>query len=278
MAKLYSDLGKTAKNLLGDDYVESHKLKVKSSTGSGVSYTVQAVQPGYGESIDGDFSLQFPVSGQKFTAKLFTSGKGTAELKLDTLGVKGLNAALLAGIGKDVGTGTVEFKHGPAAITAIYDLFNKCLTTTAALAIAPQGYAGFFVLGVDGTASTPEFTADKVNFCASFFDGAESECAVHVTDKGSKGMLSYSHHVRPGFSVASQIAYDTAKGGAAKLTMGGACRLDGVTTVKAKIDSAGILSTSYIQEIRARTTLIMSTKFNVTSLDATKVGISLALD
>jgi voltage-dependent anion channel protein 2 len=277
MAKLYSDLGKTAKKLLGDDYIESNKLKVKSSTASGVSYTVQAEQKGYGENIDGDFSLEFPAAGQKATAKLFTSGKGTAEIKLNSLGVKGLNATLLAGIGKEVGTATIEFKHGPAGLTAVYDTINKCANATAAIAVAPQGYAGYCVVAVDGTVSTPSLTADKLDLCLSFFDGAESECALHVTDKGARSMLSYSHHVRSGFSVASQIAYDKPKE-SAKLTMGGACRLDGVTTIKAKIDSTGLLSTSYIQEIRDKTTLIMSTKFNVTSLDAAKVGISLALD
>lgn len=252
---------------------------MKSNTDSGVSYTVAAVQDEPGAQLDGDVSLQFPVYDKlgKVTTKLYTSGKGTAEVKLDKLGVKGLTTTLLYGIGKDVGVATVELKHGPIGVTTAYDMYGKAARATVATAYAPKGYAGFFVAGVDGEVGTTEFNADKTDCCISYYDGSESEATVHVTDKGQKGMLSYSHHVRSGFSVAGQFKYDKVKDSAA-LTFGGAAQLDGVTVVKAKIDSKGLVGLSYIQDIRERTCLILSTKFDVRSLENAKVGISLALD
>jgi hypothetical protein len=266
--------------LLGDDYVDCHKLKIKSNTGNGVTYTVAAERDGATDSdIKADVSLQFPLYERRgtCTTKFFTSGKGTAEIKLDNLGVKGLTTTLLAGVGKDVGVATVEFKHGPVGLTTAYDVYGKAAAASLAAAFAPQGYAGFFVAGVDGVVAGPEFNADRADFALSYYDGAESEATVHVTDKGQKAMLSYSHHVRSGFSVASQFKYDKVKD-SATLQFGGAARLDGVTVVKAKIDSHGLCAMSYVQDIRAKTSLILSTKFDVTSLDSAKVGISLALD
>ncbi len=265
--------------LLNDDYIHSSKLKVKSNTGNGVSYTVCAEQDKTGAPICGDISVQFPVREKmgKLTTKFYTSGKGTAELKLDNVGVKGLTATTLYGIGSEVGVGTLEFKHGPIGATAAYDAYGKLARATLAAAYAPSGYAGFFVLGVDSELSTPKSSSEKMDFAVSYYDGSESEATVHVTDKGQKGSLSYSHHVRQGFSVASAFKYDKVKD-AATLQFGGAARLDGATVVKAKIDSHGQVGMSYIQDIRERTTLILSTKFDVTSLDTAKVGISLALD
>lgn len=269
--------------LLNDDYISSHKLKIKSSTGNGVTYTVGAEKDSAADSdINADVSLQFPLYEKrgKCTTKLFTSGKATSEVKLDNLGVKGLTATFLKGIGgKDLFISTAEFKHGPMGMTLAYDAYGKSARGTFAAAFAPQGYAGFFVAGVDGIASTSDgsIAADQADFAVSYYDGLESEATAHVSDKGQKGMLSYSHHVRSGFSVASQFKYDKVKD-AATLQFGGAARLDGVTVVKAKIDSHGQCGMSYIQDVRAKTTLILSTKFDVTSLDSAKVGISLALD
>lgn len=262
---------------MNDDYIDTHQLKIKSYTASGVSYAVEADQATRGDSIGGQFSVKFPVSGQAVTTKLYTGGNATVELSLDQLGVKGLSATILSGIGKEVALGTVEFKHGPVGITSSYNAIARALRSSLACAYAPKGYNGFLVFGADGKLSSPEESRDDLSLCVSYFDGHESECTLHVSDNGNQGTLSYSHHVRDGFSLASQIAYNKVKD-TAKLTFGGACRLDGLTVVKGKIDSDGQLAMSYIQDIRSRTKLILSTKFNVTTLDSARVGLSLALD
>jgi hypothetical protein len=262
--------------LLTDDYVDSLKLKVKSTASSGISYAVEAEQQTAGDDVGGELHFEIPFQGQKLTTKFFTSGKGTAELKLDNTGVRGLNATLLAGIGKDVAVGTLEFKHGPMGVTAAIDYFGLAGDVSLAAAFAPKGYTGFCVFGLVGKVSS-EFTREKLDFCVSYYDGEESECTLHVNDKATKGLVSYSHHVRPGFSVAGQFSYDQPKE-SSLLTMGCAMRMDNSTVVKGKVNSRGELAASYIQEIRAKTKLILSTKFDVTTLDSARVGISLALD
>jgi hypothetical protein len=262
--------------LLADDYVESLKLKVKSTASSGISYAVEAEQQTAGDEVGGELYFEIPFLGQKLTTKFYTSGKGTAELKLDNTGVRGLNATLLAGIGKDIAVGSVEFKHGPIGVTAAVDYFGLAGDVSLAAAFAPKGYAGFCVFGLVGKVSS-EFTREKLDLCVSYYDGEESECTLHVNDKATKGLVSYSHHVRPGFSVAGQFSYDQPKE-SSLLTMGCAMRMDNSTVVKGKINSGGELAASYIQEIRAKTKLILSTKFDLTTLDSARVGISLALD
>lgn len=238
--------------------------------------------------IGSDVSLAFPLPDKrgKLTAKFFTTGKATAELKLDNPGVRGLTATLLAGTGGKGGefaTGSADFKHGPAGVHAAYDVQGKKARASAAYAVAPAGYAGFFVLGVDGVVKKNDgegeqaVIADGGDLAASYYDGAESEATAHILDKGRKMMLSYSHHVRPGFSVASQFKYDK-EADDATLVFGGAARLDGATVVKAKVDSRGQAACSYIQDIRARTTLVLSAKFDIAKMDGANVGLSLAMD
>lgn len=272
----------TSPELLNDDYITSTKLKIKSSTPTGVVYTVAAEKAPSASEIGADVSIQIPLYDNrgKCTTKLFTSGRTTVEAKLDNLGVKGLTATILKGFGgKDLLTASSEFKHGPIGATAAADVNGQTVRSSLAMAWAPAGYAGFFVAGVDGVAAKGDegVTADAADFAVSYYDGAESEATVHVSDKGTKGMVSYSHQVRSGFSVATQFKYDKTKDDAS-MVFGGAARLDGVTVVKGKMDSNGVCALSYIQDIRAKTTMIFSTKFDVQKLDDARVGFSLALD
>lgn len=198
--------------------------------------------------------------------------------------MRGLSATLLAGSGGkggDFARASADFKHGPVGLDAAYDVNATKLRASAAYAYAPAGYTGFLVAGLDGVTSKNEAEGgvkyEGADLAASYFDGSESEATMHLTEKGRKMMLSYSHHVRPGFSVASQFKYDK-EADDATLVFGGAARLDGATVVKAKIDSRGHAACSYIQDIRARTTLVLSANFDLAKMDSANVGLSLAME
>lgn len=264
--------------LLNDDYCFVNKLKVVSKTSDGVSYSVTGCQSAKDNTIDGDVSIKTKIQSATLTTKLLTGGTGTAELKLDDLGVKGLSSKLLAGIGKNVAVGTVEYAEGRVGVTSGFNYFSgPSAYGSLAVAVTPAKFAGYAVLGVESALNTETREPTFVNVAASFFDGKESECTVHVLDKGTKGMVSYSHHVRPGFSVGSQMTYDRGTKDT-NLIMGSAYRLDGATTVKGKVDSTGLLALTYIQDIRPKTTLILSTKFSVNNFANSNIGCSLTFE
>lgn len=276
--KLYSDIGKVAKKLLNDDYVSANKLKVSSKTSSGVTYTVTGVHNAKQDAIDADLAAKFKLKDATVTTKLFTAAKTpTVELKYESSDGKGRKVNITTLGGKGLGNTSAEINAGALGIKLGADLIKSDMYASAAVAVSPENFKGFIVLGAEGTYSSGTKEVTSTNYAVSFFDGKESEASVHVLDQGRKGMVSYSHHVRQGFSVGAQMTY-IKETKATMLNMGLAYRMDGATTIKAKMDSEGICGLSYIQEIRPKTTLIMSSKFSAKTLENPKLGISLAIE
>lgn len=264
--------------LLNDDYIFANNIRLSSNTKDGFSYTVSGVQNVKGDTIDADVAAKLNIKGATLTGKLFTGGEDpSTELKYETKDSKGRKVTLCGTAGKKLATSTAEVLTGPFGIKLGVDVANSDLYASGALAVSPDKCTGFVVAGAESVYNLTEKKITMTNYAVSFFDGKESECAVHVLNQGKKAMISYSHHVRPGFSVATQMTYarDTK---ATSLAMGSAYRMDGATTIKAKLDSEGGLALSYIQDVRPNTTLIMSSKFNTMSFDSAKVGISLTME
>lgn len=199
------------------------------------------------------------------------------ELKYETQDSAGRKATLIGEAGKGVANGTFEFQGGPVGIKVETDAKSSDLYGSIAVALTSEKRSGFAVIGAEGQYNMTNKELMKKNFVMSYCDGKQSEVSLHVLDKMSAGMLSYSHHVRPGFSVGGQMTH-TLGSSDTVLAFGSAYRLDGVTTVKAKVNSTGNLALSYIQDVRPNTTLIMSSKFDVNKLDSAKVGISLTVE
>lgn len=276
--KLYSDIGKVAKKLLTDDYVFTKKVKVASKTDDGFSYTITGAQGAKDESIDAEANAKLKVQGVAITGKLHTTSKEpTVEAKYETKDAQGRKYLVCGTAGRNLGTTYVEYTGGPLGLKIAADLLKSQMAASAALALTNNDYSGFAVVGAEAEYDLVDKQVSKLNYAISFFDGKESECTLHVLDQAKKGMISYSHHVRPGLSVGAQMIYDRASQ-ATSLALGTAYRLDGVTTVKAKLDSQGSLALSYIQDIRSNTKLIMSTKFNTSTFDSAKVGFSLTVE
>lgn len=270
--------------ILNDDYVDSLKLKIKSTTSNGVVYSVQAEQDKDDAPIDGKFTHEVVTKGTKATTTFYTSGKMINELKVsDRLGVKGLTVKTRAevrpsesGIDQKLGA-NIDFIHGPLAMTLAGDNARRAVPFSMAMAAYPKQLTGYCVAAIAGELQFDESYRDKTSFALSYFDGRESECTLRVGPRSNTAEVSYSHNVRPGLSVAGLIEFDNVKD-KTNMVFGGEGRLDGATVVKAKLRSDGQVGLSYIQDVRDRTQLILSTKFDVTTLDSAKIGISLALE
>jgi voltage-dependent anion channel protein 2 len=266
-----------APRLLNDDYIYDKKVQVKTKTVNGLTYTTTGIQSGYDDALAGDLSLKYSlVPGAEVTSKFFTSGKMTHEAVLDRLGVQGLKLTVLAGAGgaKQVAVGTVEYAHKAVAGTASVDALHG----PVAHATATVGH-GVFTGGVEGEYDTKGGALKKLNFAACYTDGNESEATVTFLNKGETGKVAYSHLARKDLTVAGEFLYDR-KADAKLLTLGVKYEVDRQTTLKAKINSDGLVSGSYLQEIRPSTTLVLCQKFDVSNPDKSthKFGLSLVIE
>lgn len=240
-----------------------------------MTYTTTGVQSGKTDALAGDLSCKYNVSGATFTTKLFTSGKLTQEVVLEKAGVKGLKLTLLGGIGpKQTLTAIGEYVHPHVSAVAAFN----CLGSPAVLASTTVGSKAF-TMGAQGEIDIDSKELKKVDAVFNYSSDKEHEATCMIQDKGQKAKFSYSHIVSKTFSVAADIAYEKASEKVV-LTMGSKHEIDDDTTLKTKIDTAGSISLSYIQEIRKNTTLTLCSKFDVLNLDAPshKFGLSLVIE
>jgi voltage-dependent anion channel protein 2 len=265
-----------APRLLNDDYIDDKKLQIKTKTRNGMTYTSTAVQSGKSDALAGDLSLKFcPVAGTTVTSKLFTSGNMTHEAVMERLGVAGLKLTVLGGMGtQQLGVGTVEYVSKNVAFTSAVDVLSGPIVHAAVTA-----GADVVTGGVEAEYDTKAKSFRRYNFALNYTDGKESEATLTLLNKGETGKLAYSHLARPDLSVAGEFLYDR-RADAKLLTMGIKYEVDRETTLKAKINSDGLVSSSYIQEIRPGTTLILSQKLDVRNVDKSthKLGLSLVIE
>jgi Eukaryotic porin len=262
--------------LLNDDYIFDKKVQVKTKTQNGMTYTSTAIQSAKDDSLAGDLELKFsPAPGAAVTSKLFTSGKMSHEAVFDRLGVEGLKLTLLGGVSSksNVGVSTLEYQHKSATCTAAVDAIANVAYVTGTAGTAA------LTVGVDGQYDTAAKELRECNVALNYSDGKESETTVTTLNKGESAKLAYSHAIRPDFSVASEFFYDR-RADAKLVTIGAKYDVDQDTTLKAKITSDGLVSASYIQEIRANTTLVLCQKFDVRNPDKAshKFGLSLVIE
>lgn len=217
-------------------------MQVKTKTANGMAYTATGVYGG-DQAVKGDLSIKLtPVAGATITSKLFTTGNMTHEAVLDKLGVNGLKLTFLGGMGsRQIGVTTMEYMNKNVALTTAMDVVSG----PVAHATLTAG-SNAFTCGVEGEYDTSTKEFKKGNFVVNYSDGKESEATVTVLNKGDSAKLAYSHDARPDLSIAGEFAYNR-KADAKQLTMGIKYKVDSDTTLKAKINSEGMFSASYIQ-------------------------------
>lgn len=251
---------------------------MSSKTKEGISYTVTGVQSSKDDSLAADIKGKATIRDCTITGELFTNGKDPkVEVKYDTSTASGTTGTLAVTVGPSIGLAKTEIRRGILGLVVGSDMLSSDVYGQVAVALLSRQFSGYFVVGGEAQYNTIDNVMSKVNAAISYCDGSESEVAVHLNDKMSTGTVSYSHYVRHGFSVGAQMEHSTITN-KTMMSMGSAYKLDGVTTVKSKVDSSGELGLSYIQRIRSNTTLIMSSVIDVNKIDITKVGISIAVE
>ncbi|KAJ1911872.1 Mitochondrial porin [Tieghemiomyces parasiticus] len=127
----YSDLGKSAKDLLTKDYPIGHvKLEVKTLTANGVNFTVNGTQDQKSGGILGELKTKYAdkVNGLTFTHSWNTKNVLTTEVEVLNQAAKGLKLNVLGSLlptdGKKNALVTLDYKQPNVSSKSIVDLFK----------------------------------------------------------------------------------------------------------------------------------------------------------
>ena len=135
-----------------------------------------------------------------------------------------------------------------------------------------------FALGIDCAYSTSKGKLTKYAAATQFVQPEFTIMAKCADSGGAKTMTcSYFHKVSGDMQLGVEIAKPLAKPDVA-IQFGTAYKLDKDTTVKAKVDSEGILCTSYKQKISALTTMTLAAQVDTVNLADNKHKFGLQLN
>jgi len=276
----YEDISKTANDILNNDYCFDKKLKVKTKTANGVSLTVENVMSSSG--VSGKLTSKFqPFDGiavDKLGVK--TNGRVFAEATLENA-FAGAQFTVSAedGAGKSpAGSLSMSYNMDSINLDASLD-FVRGPTLYAA---GTFGYDGF-VLGGEVKYNT-EFDDSDSNSKLEDYNGSLSyvggdfTASLSTSNKASVYGVSIHHNVSADTQIATQFDFNSKDSGKV-LTLGGIYTVDSETKFQGKIDSNGIVSSNWIQQVRPQVQLIASAQVDAKNFqgDSHKFGLSLIL-
>jgi hypothetical protein len=278
---IYKDCIKGPKDLLGKGYdLNTKKLQIKSKSADGVSITA-----------DGEIasavlgSLAFKTSCDNFSLdKLSVSSHGRFNLEASTTSlVDNVKFSLKAedGLaGKDmknksyssVGTIGLEYKIDSCATDAVIDIINGPSVTVSSL-----GKYENFLLG--GTVAVDTGLDAGTGFAVTDFGGCigyatkDFSAVVQSSKKCKNHSLNILHKVDGDTTIGSQATFN---GTATTLAVGGSYKVNGETTLQAKVNEKADVTASLKQDVGALT-FTLATSVNAVSLADPKFGMNFVL-
>jgi len=276
----YSDVAKTANDILTNDYCFDKKLKVKTKTANGVSLTVENTMSSKG--VAGKLTSKFKpfdgISVKKLGVK--TNGRVFVEASLD-------NA--LAGAQFTVKAEDGAGKAPSGSVDVDYTLNSLNLNANLDFVRGPTVYAagtfGFdsIVLGGEVKYNTEFDDSDSgakledYNGSLSYV-GSDFTASLSTTNKASVYGVSIHHNMSRDTQIATQFDFNSKDSGKV-LTLGGLYTVDSHTKLQGKIDSNGIVSSNWIQNVRPSVQVIASAQVDAKNFsgDSHKFGLQLVL-
>ncbi|CAK4616214.1 unnamed protein product [Aphanomyces euteiches] len=275
-ATLYKDIGKKANDTISDDYDFSRKLKVKTKSANGVTFTTEGSLAA-NKSILAKLGAAFNHSSGLNVSKLqvTTQGRLIAEADIANAIIDNLKLGFkFEDGGKNAKqVGTVELKY-------VQDAFTAHTTIDAAGSNVTQNgvfhYENFILGGTTSFSLEKQAVSDYGG--ALGYKDSDFEASI-VAKKLCKNLVTSFVHT-PSQDVTYAAVYDfDSKTGGNTLTVGGRYKADKDTTYLAKIDSEGILSLASIQKLRPFVSLTTSAQVDVKNFegDAHKFGFGITL-
>jgi len=169
--------------------------------------------------------------------------------RLDNLIVRGLKVDLKSSLSPDKGTKTAHlstfYKQSSLHSHATLDVF-KGPTFTADSVIGRDG----FLVGAEASYNV---TAGNISRYAAAvgYSAPEYSVTLHGLNNFNTFSASYYHRVSPDVEAAAKAVYDTKSNhGDVLLEVGSKTCLDKHSSIKAKINNAGVIGLGYSQDLR----------------------------
>ncbi|EQC28467.1 hypothetical protein SDRG_13795 [Saprolegnia diclina VS20] len=277
-ALLFKDIGKKAADTLNDDYDFNRKLKVKTKTANGVTFTTEGALAA-NKTILAKLGASFNhSSGINFTKlQVTTQGRLIGEAEIANALVDNLKLGFKLEDGANKGSarqvGSVEAKY-------VQDNFS--IHSTLDFAGSNVSNAGVFhyenfVLGAN-TGFSLEKSAISDYGGAIGYKVADFEATILAKKLCKNLTASFSHAVNKDVIYSAVFDHDSKTAGNT-LTVGGRYKANAETTYLAKINSEGFVSIASINKLRPYVSLTTSAQIDAKNFDgdAHKFGFGITL-
>ncbi|KAG7550698.1 Eukaryotic porin/Tom40 [Arabidopsis thaliana x Arabidopsis arenosa] len=268
---LYTEIGKKARDLLYKDYQGDQKFSVTTYSSTGVAITTTGTNKG--SVFLGDVATQ--VKNKNFTTdvKVSTDSSLLTTLTFDepAPGLKVIVQAKLPD--HKSGKAEVQYFHDYAAI-------STSVGFTASPIVNFSGVVGSNVLALGTDVAFNTESGNFKHFNAGLnFTKDDLIASLILNDKGEKLNASYYQIVNPltNTVVGAEISHNfTTKENA--ITVGTQHAIDPLTTVKARVNNAGVANALIQHEWRPKSFFTVSGEVDSRAIEkSAKVGIALAL-
>ncbi|XP_039117704.1 mitochondrial outer membrane protein porin 5-like [Dioscorea cayenensis subsp. rotundata] len=268
---LYSDIGKTAKDLLTKDYNFDHKLTISTQSSSGVALTSGALKKGGLFSFD--IGTVYKYKGTTIDVKVDTNSNISSTLTFTDLLPSTKAIATLKLPDYNAGKVEVQYFHDHATVASAVAVKQSPVVdfsaTVGAHGVAFGAEAGFDTASGNFTKYSLAIGLTKPDYAVSLILG----------DMGDSIKGSYLHYLDEKQKSAA-VGEVTRKFSTNEntFTVGAAYELDPFMTVKSKLNNSGKLGVALLHKVKPMSTLTISGEFDTKALDKTpKFGLALAL-
>jgi len=236
---LFGDLGKKPRDLLSDDFSYDMKLEVKSTADHGVGLTSTVTRDHVKGGIVAAIKAKFrPARWVGVDTTIDTAGKVQAVATLDTL-ADGLKVKVDDNLTARTAKVTVEYVKDKFTVGGAFDLTNPAKSTVGVVVGHNNVAVGVEVVDLDiGKAKyVGQYAADNLVIAAA------------AAKNGDDLILSYAQDVQSDLTVAAKYNVQRSKNDH-KFELGVLYCLDKRTSLRSKIDSNGVVSLVYGQDLR----------------------------
>jgi len=275
----FKDVSKKANDLLKKDFVGNHEFEIKNKTTNGLEFTTAGKRNGVGFDIDFEVEYNDKPAGLKVKEKLNKDQDMTLEVSLANRVVDGLK----------VGVESVTTKGKPKTINAKLEFTNKNSSSEVVVDLQKLSVDASTVVGYENVlaGAKTHFDANKGSFggadCVASYSGADMTITAGVNtgkDDSTSVTGTYVYNlasVAKDATLAGSYTYNL-KTSASSFSVGGLYKCDANSSVKAKIESNGLLSLVYSQKMNNNLTLGLGTNIKTSQLggaESQEVGVSL---
>ncbi|RIB09761.1 eukaryotic porin/Tom40 [Gigaspora rosea] len=278
----YSDIGKSASDLLGKDYpVAVFKLETKNTAPNGVSFILSGQKNTKSGDINGEFKSKYhyPKKGITLTETWTTNNHLTAQVELENSLAKGLKLDMTTYFQPLTGTKNIKggliFKQ-PGFHTKLYVDVLKGPTFQGDAVIGHEG----FLMGGEACYDVTDGKVTRYGVSAGY-TAPEYNVTLKATDSMSAYTLLYYHRVHPDIEAGAKAHWNTASNNdSVNMEIGAKYFLDRDAFVKAKIDNNGRLGLGYTQALRPGVKISLGGSIDTSKLGENnhKFGVSLNLE